>query len=180
MKPKAFSYAVTMLAFSAVHAANSADNTTQPKTTAQQEMESVNYLIGKWSCSHVIGTSPGSYTATYSKVLGDRWLEEIYDFPAQQNGPTVTAWALMSFDERRQTWVRYFVNSVGYHFEIRMTDTPNGWSYKYASLFPETKSETPDPDAVFTKKSDTEYTIEGPTYPANGTLVTQHDACHKA
>src|SRR4029077_19491397 len=33
--------------------------------------------------------------------------------------------------------------------------------------------------AVWTKKSDTEYTVDGPSYPANGKMVTEHHTCRK-
>jgi hypothetical protein len=118
-------------------------------------MMSLSYLIGPWSCEHTVGTFSGRYTTTYSKALGDRWLREIWDFPARNAGNgnegAVTAEALMGFDERRQAWIRFFANSLGQHFEIRMTDTPNGWSFKYASFFPLARPETPKPDATFTK-----------------------------
>ena len=175
MKSIVFPLAVAMTALASVHAANSAE----PDPTATQRMESVNYLIGTWSCAHTVGTFSGRYETTYSKVLGDRWLKETWDFPAQETAAPVTAEAFMGYDERRQTWVRFFANSKGQHFEIRMTDTPSGWSFKYASFYPRTTPETPDPDAIFTRKSDTEYTIDGPTYPEGNTRVTEHHTCRK-
>ena len=33
--------------------------------------------------------------------------------------------------------------------------------------------------AVWTKKGDTEYTVDGPTYPSNGKMVTEHHDCRK-
>lgn len=47
------------------------------------------------------------------------------------------------------------------------------------SLSRNRKLETPEADATFTKKSDTEYTIDGPSYPENGTVVTEHHICRK-
>jgi|GraSoiStandDraft_8_1057269.scaffolds.fasta_scaffold2088576_1 hypothetical protein len=64
-------------------------------------------------------------------------------------------------------------------FEIRMTDTLNGWAFKYSTFYPRTRPETAEPDATFAKKSDTEYTIEGPTYPEGVAKVTEHHICHK-
>jgi hypothetical protein len=158
--------------------------TPQQKTeTAQQKMATVDYLVGTWSCGHTVGTFAGKYSTTYTKVLGNLWLKQSYDFPPQQfadhNEPAVTAETLIGFDERRQAWVRFFANSNGQYFAIRMTETGNGWSYKYISFFPRTKPETPDADATLTKKSDTEYTVDGPTYPQDGKLVTEHHSCHK-
>jgi len=146
-------------------------------------MASVDYLISTWSCAHTVGTFSGRYKTTYSKVLGDRWLAETWEFPAPQASEgtqaAVTAAALMSYDERRQTWVRFFANSRGQHFEIRMTDVPNGWTFKYTSFFTLSRPETPEPDATFSKKSDTEYVIDGPTYPQGETRITEHHTCHK-
>jgi hypothetical protein len=61
-----------------------------------------------------------------------------------------------------------------------MTDAASGgWSYKYASFFPRQLPETPESDATFTRKSDTEYVVDGPSYPDNGTQVTEHHVCKK-
>ena len=182
MKTKAFAAMATFVAISAIAQASPAEET-QPVNAAAREMTSVRYLLGTWSCAHTVGTFSGKYTTTYSMALGDRWLRQIWDFPARNAGNgnegPVSAEALMGYDERRQAWVRFFANSLGQHFEIRMTDTPVGWSFKYASFFPRQKPETPEPDAVFTKKSDSEYTVDGPTYPEGTTEVTEHHTCHK-
>lgn len=182
MKIQVFSAMATIVVFAAIAPANSAEEAQQANAAAQAMM-SVNYLLGTWNCAHTVGTFSGKYVTTYSKALGDRWLRQIWDFPAGNAGNSnegpVSAEALMGYDGRRQAWVRFFANSLGQHFEIRMTDTPDGWSFKYASFFPRTKPETPGPDAVFTKKSDTEYTIDGPTYPEGTTEVTEHHICRK-
>lgn len=155
----------------------------QKKITSQQALASVDYLVGTWTCGHTVGSFSGKYTTTYTKILADRWLKQTYDFPAGQSGggsdAAVTAEVLMGYDEPRQAWVRFFANSLGQYFAIRMTDTASGWAWKYISFFPRTRPETPDPDATFTKKSATEYTIDGPTYPENGVTVTEHHVCHK-
>jgi hypothetical protein len=151
---------------------------------APQELTTVDYLVGTWNCAHTVGTFSGTYRTTYAKVLGGNWLQQTYDFPAQtakgRNDPASTAVALMGYDERRQTWVRFFANSGGQYFPIRMTDTGNGWSWKYSTFFTRTTPETPQADATFTRKSDAEYTIDGPTYPQEGTIVTEHHVCKKA
>jgi len=59
-----------------------------------------------------------------------------------------------------------------------MKETGNGWAYRYVS-FVGSKPETGDADATFTKKSYTEYSIDGPTYPENGEEVTEHHSCYK-
>lgn len=180
----ALTLAAATITFATVFQANSAENALQPANKAAQEMASVNYLIGTWNCAHTVGTFSGTYTTSYSKALGDRWIRETWDFPpqntAEEKEAAVKAEALMGYDEDRQTWVRFFANSLGQHFEIRMTDTPGGWSFKYTSFFRGKRPETPDADAIFTRKSDTEYTIDGPTYPEGATNVTEHHTCHKA
>jgi hypothetical protein len=153
-------------------------------TPAPQELATVDYLVGTWNCAHTVGTFSGTYRTSYAKVLGGNWLQQTYDFPAQTvNGrdePASTAVALMGYDEQRQSWVRFFANSGGQYFPIRMTDTGNGWSWKYSTFFTRTKPETAQADATFTRKSDAEYTIDGPTYPQAGAIVTEHHVCRKA
>ena len=181
MKRK-FISAVTAIVALAIVPASRADEA-QQTGAAGREMASVNYLFGTWSCAHTVGTFSGKYTTTYSLALGDRWLRETWDFPARNAGNgnegPVSAEALMGYDERREAWVRFFANSLGQHFEIRMTGTPAAWSFKYVSFFPRQRPETPEPDATFTKKSDSEYTIDGPTYPEGTATVTEHHTCHK-
>jgi hypothetical protein len=160
-----------------------ADPAPQDKATAEQKLASVDYLIGTWNCAHTVGTFSGTYRTTYSKILGAHWLQQTYNFPAVTTAgrtePASTAVALMGFDEPRQTWVRFFANSGGQYFPIRMSDTGNGWEWKYSTFFVRTKPETPGPDATLTRKSATEYEILGPTYPQNGTIVTEHHVCRK-
>ena len=150
----------------------------------QQKIASVQYLLGSWNCEHTVGKFAGTYTTTYAKPLGDLWLRQTYDFPAEQmakSEPPVRAEFIMGYDERRQAWVRFGVTSTGQYFAIRMTDTgENGWSWKYVSFFKTQNPETPGSDATFTKKSDSEYVVDGPSYEQNGTRVTEHHVCKKA
>jgi len=155
----------------------------QSKATAEEKLKTADYLVGTWTCAHTVGTFSGTYKTSFSKVLGDRWLQQTYEFPAQttagRNEPASTAVALMGYDERRQTWVRFFANSGGQYFPIRMTDTGSGWAWKYSTFFTRTTPETPGADATLTRKSATEYSIDGPTYPQGGAIVTEHHACRK-
>jgi hypothetical protein len=160
-----------------------ADPVPEAKATAEQQLERVGYLVGAWNCAHTVGTFSGTYRTTYAKVLGAHWLQQTYDFPAMtiagRTDPASTAVALMGFDERRQTWVRFFANSGGQYFPIRMNDTGDGWAWKYSTFFNRTTPETPGADATFMRRSATEYTIDGPTYPQNGVIVTEHHVCRK-
>jgi hypothetical protein len=151
--------------------------------SAPQKMTSVEYLVGSWNCAHTVGEFSGTYKTSYAKVLGGVWLRQTYEFPPRQfgdNEPPVNAEFLIGYDERRQAWVRFGAISTGQYFAIRMTDTPNGgWSYKYVSFFNRQQPETSDSDATFTKRSDSEYIVDGPSYPANGVRVTEHHVCRK-
>ncbi len=151
--------------------------------TATQKMASVEYLVGTWNCAHTVGGFSGTYKTTYVKTLGGTWLRQTYEFPPGQFGANelpVNAEFLIGYDERRQAWVRFGAISTGQYFAIRMTDMPSGgWSYKYVSFFKRQQPEASDSDATFTKRSDSEYVVEGPSYPENGEQVTEHHACKK-
>ena len=153
----------------------------QEANSPNPKMSTVNYLVGTWSCAHQVGDFSGRYTTTYEKVMGGNWLKETYDFPPRQfggNPQAVTAEVLIGYDARHGQWVRFFADSVGDYFSIRMKDTGNGWAYQYVSFFV-AMPEKPDADATFRKKSETEYVIDGPTYPENGKQVTEHHQCRK-
>ena len=151
--------------------------------SAPEKMASLDYLVGTWTCAHTVGSFSGTYKTTYVKTLGGAWLRQTSEFPPRQfgaNDPPVNAEFLIGYDERRQAWVRFGAISTGQYFAIRMTDTPNGgWSYKYVSFFNRQQPETSDSDATFSKKSDSEYVVEGPSYPENGVRVTEHHVCRK-
>lgn len=151
--------------------------------TAKQKIDSVNYLVGTWQCQHTVGDFKGKYKTTFSKTLGGLWLKQTYDFPPGQAGEKTsaqTAEALMGYSDDKKAWVRFFANSLGQYFAIRMTETDTGWSWKYVSFFA-TRLIPLDasPDATLTKKSNREFVIDGPTYPKDGTQVTEHHVCEK-
>jgi len=173
---------VAIVLFVTVLPVGSIPQAQEKKPTAKEKMATVEYLVGSWTCGHTVGTFSGKYTTKYAKVLGDRWLKQSYDFPSGNFGDetqaAVTGEALIGYDEDRGAWVRFFATSHGEYFPIRLKETNNGWAYTYISMFKNIK-EKPEADATFTKKSDTEYVIEGPTYPDNGKMVTEHHTCHK-
>ncbi len=178
----ALPFAIAAMILAAPLYEGAASRAQQKKPTAREKMASVGYLVGNWSCAHTVGTFSGKYDTTYARVLGDLRLKQTYDFPPKQFGDNnerpVTAEALMGYDEGWGQWVRFFATSTGEYFPLRMKETGNGWTYRYISFFG-SKAETAEADATFTKKSDTEYVIEGPTYPENGMQVTEHHSCHK-
>jgi hypothetical protein len=149
--------------------------------TVQDELQSREFLIGTWNCSYTVGPQTGAYTTTWSNVLDGHWLQQTYDQPTQPRAPGFKAQYFVGYDEKRQAWVRFGAMTTGQYFAIRMNDAGEGnWTWKYVTFFNRTKPETPDPDATFTKKSDTEYTVDGPTYPMSGRTVTEHHVCRKS
>ena len=60
-----------------------------------------------------------------------------------------------------------------------LTETDAGFSWKYVSLSKDRKPETPGSDATLTRRSNAEYSIDGPSYPENGVQVTEHHLCRK-
>lgn len=156
-------------------------NAQEKKPTAKDKMATLAYFVGSWDCTHTVGGFSGRYTTEYTQTLGDAWLRQTYNFPPGQfgdrNQPAVTAEALIGYDEARDQWVRFFAASHGDHFAIRMKEIKNGWTYQYVRFFGDnTASRT---DATITRKSATEYVIDGPSYPENGKTVTEHHECHK-
>lgn len=148
---------------------------------ARQEIQTHQYLVGNWNCTFTVGSIAGKYTTTWSNVLGNRWLKQLYDQPASGNTPGFRAEYLIGYNQARRFWVRFGAMTDGQYFAIRMTDTPNGgWAWKYVRFLPTGKPEPPGTDATFTKKSNTEYTVDGPTYSRSGTMVTEHHICMKA
>jgi hypothetical protein len=148
--------------------------------TATQELQSRKYLIGKWNCSYTVGARSGTYATTWASVLNGRWLLQSYDQPDAPGAPGFRAEYFIGYDEARQAWVRFGAMTTGQYFAIRMTDARNaGWSWKYVSFFPRRRPETPGSDATFTKRSDVEYTVDGPTYREGGKTVTEHHVCKK-
>ena len=192
MEQNSFSLSLCAVALAVVVALvcpDLASTAQQTKPAPGEKVAAANYLVGSWSCTHTIGAFSGKYTTKYTMALGDLWLRQAYDFPPGQFGskdsPPVTAEALIGYDQNRGQWVRFFASSSGDYFSIRMDyfsirmkESPTGWEYTYVS-FCRPRPDAAQPDATFTKKSDTEYSIDGPSYPENGTQVTEHHSCRK-
>ena len=150
--------------------------------TALTPREAINqhaYLIGTWKCSFTVGDEGGVYATTWSRVLDGMWLEQTYDQKRQPHAEYFRARYFVGYDPRYSQWVRFGVMTTGQYFLIRMIDTPGGWGWKYAGIF-KTRPPKPEYDAVFTRKSDTYYRVDGPTYPGDkGAMVTEHHQCRK-
>jgi hypothetical protein len=147
------------------------------QTTADTAMQSARYLVGSWTCTHAIDTTPqGTSTMTFAPALEGRWLKQNWDFPAAGTSPAVRSEYLLGYDPRVSRWVRFGAHSNGMYFGMVTTSaTDRAWAWRYVLPGNGTKPET-----IWTKKSDTEFTIDGPTYPVNGTPVTEHHGCTKS
>lgn len=153
----------------------------QAVNTSRAELQSRQFLIGTWNCSYTVGPRGGTYTTNWSNALSNRWLKQTYNQPPSGNEPGFLAEYLIGYDEARQAWVRFGAMTTGQYFAIRMTDTKNdGWAWKYVSFFSRRLRATSRPDTTFTKRSNVEYAVDGPTYPAGGKMVTEHHICRKS
>lgn len=140
-----------------------------------QELHSADFLVGKWSCAHTVGDFKGTYTTTISSALDGQWLRQTYEFPDKR------AEFFLGYDPRLQRWVRWGMLSTGEYWAMTAVHADTTWTWSYAlPRRPGNGTYTDKPDAVWTKKSDVEYVIDGPTYPEKGKMVTEHHDCKKA
>jgi hypothetical protein len=147
---------------------------THAQTAAQQELKPVHYLVGTWSCAHTVGDFSGTYTTSFTTALDDRWLKQRYDFPATKTEPAWYGEFYLGYDARVPRWVRFGAMSTGQYFGMVSKDasvTTMSWAYRLPG---------PNASATWTKRSDSEFTIDGPSYPENGKPVTEHHVCKKS
>ena len=141
--------------------------------TAQEAMGSVRFLVGTWSCAHTVGDFSGTYAETFTNALDGRWLKQTYEFPATSAEPAVKAEYFFEYDQRVPRWVRFGAHSNGQYYGMYSSSAgAPTWVWNY--VLPASKG-----TATWTKRSNTEYTIDGPEYPENGKLVTEHHRCTK-
>ena len=72
MKLQSFVVAMILAAIGHLSAATQTPATMSPA----QKMATVDYLVGTWSCAHTVGTFSGTYSTTYTRVLGNAWLKQ--------------------------------------------------------------------------------------------------------
>lgn len=144
----------------------------QTLTTGTDKIQAVEFLVGTWNCKHTVGDFSGTYVTTYASTLGDRWLKQTYDFPAAGADAPVHAEYFLSYDPRIDQWVRFGAHSNGQYYGVIGKRADNVWSWRY--VLP-----GPSGSVVWTKQSDVEYTVDGPSYAQNGKLVTEHHTCRK-
>lgn len=136
-------------------------------------MQAAQFLVGTWSCHHSEDSATeGSYTTTYSNALGGHWLKQTWNFPASAGYAGMQGDWFFGYDARNKRWVRFGAMSDGMYFAMTGQLANNAWSWRYA--LPGTNA-----SAVLTKKSDTEYTVDGPSYTVDGKPVTEHHDCRK-
>ena len=143
-------------------------------TATQQEMKAARFFVGSWNCAHTADReAAGTYTTTYASVLGDAWLKQTYDFPATTTDPAVQAEFFIGYDARVERWVRFGAMSDNLYFANVGKRNGDVWSFTY--VLPGTSG-----SVMYTKKSDSLYTVDGPSYPVNGTIITEHHTCTKS
>ena len=139
---------------------------------AQQELQSAHFLVGNWSCTHKVGDFAGTYTTTFESALGGAWIKQVYDFPATKQGAAMHAEYFLGYDARVGRWVRFGAHNNAMYFGMVGKRAGSVWSWSY--VLPGTSG-----SAEWTRQSDTAYTVDGPSYPDNGKMVTEHHACWK-
>ncbi len=148
--------------------------TRRPTPSPASEFDAAHFFIGTWHCADTVGDYAGTYTTTIAPALDNHWLEQTYDFAVSTALPRgLRGEFFIGYDPRSAKWIRLGAMNDGMYFAMRGTRTGDVWSYGY--VLPGTSG-----SAIYTRKSDTEYTILGPTYPENGKEVTERHGCHKA
>ncbi len=161
---------IVSMAIATVLAAGPASAQTRPKD--KEEMQFAQFFVGRWDCKHSVGDFSGIYSTTYTPTMGNAWIEQVYDFPATGSDAPVHADYFLGYEARVNQWVRFGAHSNAQYYGMLGTRADNVWSWSY--VLPGLSGR-----AVWTKQSDTEYTVDGPTYPANGKMVTEHHTCRK-
>lgn len=150
-----------------------ASGRTDAAPTPAEAMTTAHYLVGTWDCEHTVGDFSGTYRTSFADALDGRWLKQRYDFPATSTQPAWYGEFYFGYDERVPRWVRFGAMSTGQYFAMVST-TPTVVSLTWEYRLPGSGS------ATWTKRSDREFSIDGPRYPENGKLVTEHHVCRKA
>lgn len=139
------------------------------------EMSSAQFFIGTWNCSHTADSEQaGMYTTSYTSVLGERWLKQTFNFPASITDPAMSGEWFVGYDSKRQRWVRFGAMSDGMYFAMLGSRNGDTWSWSYVLPGRSEANET-----IYTKISDLQYKVDGPSYPVNGKLITEHHLCNK-
>ena len=142
------------------------------QSTAREEMRSAQFFVGIWNCAHTVGDFSGTYKTTIANALEDRWLKQTYEFPGTSEGTPVRAEFYIGYDGRKKEWVWFGAMSDGLYFVMVAKRAGDSWAW--TCVLPGQRG-----SAVYTKRSDSQYTVDGPTYMQNGKQVTEHHTCTK-
>ena len=141
--------------------------------SAKHGLVAVQYLVGTWNCRHTVGDFSGTYRTSFSNALEGEWLKQRYDFPATKTAPAWYGEFFFGYDGRVPRWVRFGAMSTGQYFGMVSKDAGVAsmtWEYRLPGRG----------SATWTKRSNSEFSIDGPSYPENGKLVTEHHVCTKS
>jgi hypothetical protein len=142
-------------------------------TSTADEMSNAKFFLGTWTCSHTEDSGPaGTYKTTYANALGNRWLEQTYDFPATATDPAVQGDWFFGYDPRVGRWVRFGAMSDGLYFAMVGARNGDTWSYSYTL-----PKQSDTVATTYTKTSDAQYRVDGPSYVVNGKMLTEHHLC---
>jgi len=158
--------------FSALGAGLLATSTAAAQGMKADDASAADFLVGSWQCADTVGDYTGAYTITVTKALDGRWLREIYQWHNAATSRELSGEYFLSYDPRVKKWIRIGAMNDGMYFSMVGVRAGDEWTFGYALPGPGT--------AVYSKRSDTEYTVLGPTYKENGKLVTEHHGCQKA
>lgn len=146
----------------------------QAQSAATREMQSAQFFVGTWNCAHTVGDFSGTYTTTIANSLDSRWLKQTYDFPGTSEGRTpVHAEYFIGYEPWNGQWVRFGAMSDGFYFVMVAKRRGKTWAWRY--VLP-----APGGSALYTEKSDSVFTVDGPSYKQNGKPVTEHHTCTKS
>ncbi|HZI41247.1 MAG TPA: hypothetical protein VFD67_06070, partial [Gemmatimonadaceae bacterium] len=158
--------------FSAFAVSLLATSTAAAQGMKADEENAADFLVGSWQCADTVGDYNGSYTITVTKALSGRWLREIYQWHNAAAPRALSGEYFLSYDPRVKKWIRIGAMNDGMYFSMVGVRAGDDWTFGYALPGPGT--------AVYSRRSDTDYTVLGPTYKENGKVVTEHHGCHKA
>ncbi|HEV3086948.1 MAG TPA: hypothetical protein VGX96_06945 [Candidatus Elarobacter sp.] len=145
-----------------------------PDPAVRQGLKAVQFLVGRWNCAHTVGDFSGTYTTSFAPALDGEWLKQRYDFPATKTDPAWYGEFYWGYDPRVPRWVRFGAMSNGMYFGM-VSKNANAETMVFDYRLPGAGT-----SATWTKKSNTEFTIDGPSYIENGKPVTEHHDCKKA
>jgi hypothetical protein len=134
-----------------------------------QEMKSLDYLIGTWSCSWTAGPDSGAVTSVFAPVMNGAWLQETETVQSPTRGPVVTTVHFTGFDPQKKRWVHLGPDADG-SYAVAQSSDGETWH----NLLPVAGS-----DATFRKMSDSAFALSE-DFARDGKTLTYVETCKKA